>query len=786
MSGVHRFLSRRDKNKPSTVSKKEGRSDHFNGVFTLDEPTKKKPDKEEERKIKGIVARIESYGIDNLDEANVEYALRTAVPQGDPEAAFKLLMLLEETFEGIVRPFDPDKKLLGAVNRESVTCYLDALLFAMFARLDSFEAMLYNSFEDPERKSLAGLLRLWVNLLRSGRLIPVDVTKRLQEAMSACGWEDAAKLKQQDPSEAFGFITGQLELPLLTLKMDLYHTGREDPQDDHKFVNERLLEVAIPDKPSESNAVITLEDCLEHYFNNRIEVKRHMQEQRRNTLKQFEVEEKSQAGLHVEIAELTNLTDTPLSTPISETPTSVRTLADRIRPSIRGRADSIFSQRKVELEGVDPEKVTSPAQSDVKSRKMSTRTEVLMPAWQFFKLLPWYTDHMPTSDAQVAAHFSKKRPVLGICLKRYSYTNTGKAQRTDTYIDIPLEIAVPNFVSDDNMDEGPLMGNFRLLLQSVVCHRGASVHSGHYICLSRGRASNAGHAPHTDSDSDSDIDDPWMRFDDLATERVSYVDIHQALKDETPYLLFYQVQPVDEDGRSIHDLPSYAEATSHSMPDPILSEKSDTELNSALASPAPIAETEATDFAISSRRTSLDQISPSAEAPRGRSSLSVLRDERRGSVSFDDTSLAGSTATSTALTDAASSSVPATPSEEKPSSFLSVMGSRRGSKPHKSKSRPASNGPDAGSGRFSLNMAKLTAKMSRVEAPVAESELPPALAAMPDRVSVEKSPHVISAVVLATDGKETIPKALPEKGRKGKSSRKEKKEGQDDRECTLM
>lgn len=66
-------------------------------------------------------------------------------------------------------------KLLGAVNREGVTCYLDALLFAMFARLGSFEAMLYKNFEDPPRKKLATLLRLWVNILRAGKLITTDI-----------------------------------------------------------------------------------------------------------------------------------------------------------------------------------------------------------------------------------------------------------------------------------------------------------------------------------------------------------------------------------------------------------------------------------------------------------------------------------------------------------------------------------------------------------------------------------------------------------------------------------
>lgn len=89
----------------------------------------------------------------------------------------RLLLLFEDTYEGLVKTYDPATKLLGAENRDGVTCYLDALLFAMFARLDSFEAMLYNSFDDLPRKKLAGLLRLWVNMLRSGRLITRDIVR---------------------------------------------------------------------------------------------------------------------------------------------------------------------------------------------------------------------------------------------------------------------------------------------------------------------------------------------------------------------------------------------------------------------------------------------------------------------------------------------------------------------------------------------------------------------------------------------------------------------------------
>ena len=714
-------------------------------MFTPAEKDRKKLDKDEEKKVKSIVARLQSYGIENICDDNVEYALRAESSKGDPDAAFRLLMLLEETYEGIVRPFDPNTKLLGAENRESVTCFLDSLLFGMFARLDSFEAMLYEGFEDPPRRKLAGFLRLWVNLLRSGRLITTDITKHLQEALAECGWKEAAELRQQDPSEAFGFITGQLELPLLTLKMDLYHTGKEDPQDDHKFVNERLLEVAILDEPREGGSVITLEDCLEHYFNNRIEVKRHMEQQRRNTLqgssreealRAYEGDEKAENALHVEIAEVP---DTPVvSTPVAEAPTSPnKTAVDKLRPgSGRKRADSIFSQRKVQLERSDASKPAvddSEPSRDKKDRRMSTRTEVLMPAWQFFKLLPWYTDNMPTSDAQVAAHFSRKRPVLGIALKRYSYTNDGQAKKRDAYVDIPLEIAVPNFVSDDNMqDEGPLVGNFRLMLQSVICHRGVSVHSGHYVCLSRGSAPNASrHSSNDRQGSDSspdDFEDPWMRFDDLAPERVSYVNIHEALREETPYLLFYQVQPIGDDGHSIHDLPTYAEATSRSHSDAMPLEKnadlSDSDIalvetNSALGR-AFATGSESTDFGLTSARNSLDVNAALNSNPRGRSSR---EHPRRRSIAFDESTLGGS-ASNTSM---ASASVPATPVEEKGNAFLAVaknLGTRRTSR--NSRSRPTSAGPaekdkdrERESSRFSLNMSKLSLRMSRADAAAA-------------------------------------------------------------------
>src|SRR4051794_31570157 len=102
------------------------------------------------KQVKALVQRIKQLGITALEEGHISYALQAT--HGDTEKAFSLLLLLEDSIEGIIRTYTPNTKLLGAENRGGVTCYLDALLFAMFARLDCFEAILYKSFSDEPRR----------------------------------------------------------------------------------------------------------------------------------------------------------------------------------------------------------------------------------------------------------------------------------------------------------------------------------------------------------------------------------------------------------------------------------------------------------------------------------------------------------------------------------------------------------------------------------------------------------------------------------------------------------
>ncbi len=120
-----------------------------------------------------LLTRLQGAGVANIQEEQAQYALSWY--PSDLDKAYNLLVLANESIEGELKEYDPRIKMLGAANRNMVTCYLDSLLFAMFARLDSFEAMLYDNFDDEPRKRLAAILRLWVNFLRTGQLIRVDL-----------------------------------------------------------------------------------------------------------------------------------------------------------------------------------------------------------------------------------------------------------------------------------------------------------------------------------------------------------------------------------------------------------------------------------------------------------------------------------------------------------------------------------------------------------------------------------------------------------------------------------
>ena len=204
---------------------------------------------------------------------------------------------------------------------------------------------------------------------------------------------------------------------------------------------------------------------------------------------------------------------------------------------------------------------------------------------------------------------------------------------------MPLENAIPHFVNDDpNSDDDSIVNNFKLSLQSVVCHRGDRVDSGHYISLVRGQASNLESANGGSSTDDLPQDrwvspqDRWLRFDDLASPRVSDVDIHKALEEESPYLLFYQVQPIDEGVTLERESPppSYVESSTDSKDSGITGssekgDKTDKDLKESITT------TENTS------KLSLEV--PRSEGYRGRLSTNS---DRPSSISFTETSVSSS------------------------------------------------------------------------------------------------------------------------------------------------
>lgn len=592
-------------------------------------------------KIEDILHRLDELHIMNITEEHVRDILGTKFVGGDLERAVQFIDIEQKSSSGIIIPYDPSVQMVGAENRSAVTCYIDSLLFAMFSKLDAFECMLKTNFpEDDPRHRLVILLRIWVNMLRTGKLIRTDLTKLIQDSMAECGWSEARLLEQQDASEAFAFFTEKLELPLLSLQVDLFHQGKFD-KDDHKIVYERLLNLAVP-SDSDGNG-IKLEDCLEEYFNTQVDVLRDSEEAKKlsiaedgtlNSPSQLLIPNQIQLIRDGEsTAAPAAMTLSPVemspSKPLPDVPleTNKEEKAKEENPEQGDKettADEKVEEKKVEEKKVDEEEgedkaeekkdeveapsseqvngtsqnstlgetsqsTVVPDQSGASSSRMTIRHRstsviqrvmlddrgrpassenirkrlslkgstvikaVTIPAWQFFRLIPWHAvsnSTEPRNNVEVAMNLDQ-RPVVGICLKRYAMTETGLPKRHNTYIDIPESMRLPHFMLADGPhieeETNGLATEYKLVLQSIVCHRGDSLQSGHYISFARVAPKLLTDNRRHDFDPPPDYEEAqWVRFDDLDIgRRVTFVDdIKESLKVEMPYLLFYQIVPM--------------------------------------------------------------------------------------------------------------------------------------------------------------------------------------------------------------------------------------------------
>ncbi|WPK26685.1 hypothetical protein PUMCH_004045 [Australozyma saopauloensis] len=429
-------------------------------------------------------------------------------------------------------------QLLGAENWENVMCYMDALLFSMFAKLDSFEPVLFllNQSPNPLVGRLSALLRVYVNLLRLGSLITTDLSQAICECLAALGFTEATSHRQQDCAPLFEFLTETLAMPLLTFRVEIQHSGKHD-DDDRRYSKERILFVSVPEPASDEDHTpdsITLEECLEHYFNNSISVKRELQ--RRATLD-------SQPSLpEGEIARQ--------SVGAKDFPT-----LDRVRRGMaESSSDSKLSSNRMST-AKEEHSVLTTRSSQVRVRTRSSTLsiwsinsfenksqEVMLPAWMLLRLLPFYTDDNDTCGgsetfAKSSQEFANRRPVLPICLKRYSFSKSDKkANRSKRRIIIPPVINLPLFVAEDDDSNENLASGFKLVLESAVCHRGTSIESGHFVSAVRVKTSLE------DESSEDSLLAPWYLYDDMRkTGRVVVKSFKELFDTEWPYILFYRL-----------------------------------------------------------------------------------------------------------------------------------------------------------------------------------------------------------------------------------------------------
>ncbi|KAJ2385907.1 hypothetical protein GGI23_006615, partial [Coemansia sp. RSA 2559] len=373
-----------------------------------------------------------------------------SLAQWDVDTALRHIHIVLCTRDGILYEINPQIQTSGAVNAGGTSCYIDSLFMALFGAQTSYDALLYmrDLRSEPANKLLA-ISRLFVNFMRAGELIDVWLVEEMRGALFACGWlggEPSTKaIGQQDASELYMFLMDALQMPYLPLEMRMVH-GADHDAADCKMVAQRMAELAFPeDSTMADDPPLLLQALLESYFfDNRVE--------------QLERSLKSSA------------------------------------------ADS----------GGEP-----------------TATKVRTNAWSFLSIYPFYTPQSELDGPGYAgaAEYPDDAPfILPFLLKRYAVNERGVVRRINRRVIIPMVLDVTNIVSMGDADKyadndkardaaqaepSPIVRakassgqaepsllllpppppypnrvQYRLVLRSAVCHKGADVRAGHYISFS--------------------------------------------------------------------------------------------------------------------------------------------------------------------------------------------------------------------------------------------------------------------------------------------------------------
>ncbi|KAJ2616286.1 hypothetical protein H4S08_000845 [Coemansia sp. RSA 1365] len=338
----------------------------------------------------------------------------------------------DEAKTAVWQTADTQVRLRGAANSRGTTCYIDSLLVALFGAHGSFDGLLYTrELGSSDATQLQALCRLVVNYLRAGDVVDAWMVEEVRSQLIRCGWqqEGGDAHAQHDASELYMFLAEKLQMPYLPLEMRIVH-GADYEAADSRTVTHRMIELALPD---EGERPLLLQELLESYFfDNRIESLERM------------------------------LRD---SNSAAQTPVAVHTNA-----------------------------------------------------WAMLAMHPFYTPQNEAADhasALLAAEYPSDAPVVvPLLLKRYSVDRHGAVRRSSRRVIAPMVLDITNIVSEGggvamNMQDSkgvpppaaPMQAvvrhdeafaetlpppyeqraTFRLVLRSVVCHKGANANAGHYV-----------------------------------------------------------------------------------------------------------------------------------------------------------------------------------------------------------------------------------------------------------------------------------------------------------------
>lgn len=148
----------------------------------------------------------------------------------DTKRAMSDLFDYEEASHGIlVEPpaANSKLKLLGSENDGGTSCYIDALLFAMYISNTTFDPLLTYDIpaETEDKIKLQTIMRLFVNKLRKGHFVNADYVHWFRKALHDAKWDgqdDLGYWTQEDSSELFMFITETFELPYLPVSYTIF------------------------------------------------------------------------------------------------------------------------------------------------------------------------------------------------------------------------------------------------------------------------------------------------------------------------------------------------------------------------------------------------------------------------------------------------------------------------------------------------------------------------------------------------------------------------------------